>query len=69
MPSFENIMRKHQTRSRAKPNNHAFRNRTPAPSHSIEHPLDPRQAKEVRAVLEQMTGDKAKKKKAEPPDR
>jgi BlaI family penicillinase repressor len=33
------------------------------------HPLDPRQAKEVRAVLEEMTGgDKAaKKKRAEPP--
>jgi predicted transcriptional regulator len=31
------------------------------------HPLDARQAKEVRAVLEEMTGDKAKKKRAEPP--
>src|SRR3954451_545386 len=31
------------------------------------HPLDARQAKEVRAVLEEMTGDKARKKRAEPP--
>jgi BlaI family penicillinase repressor len=34
------------------------------------HPLDPRQAKEVRAVLEEMTGDKTGKKKrssTEPP--
>jgi predicted transcriptional regulator len=31
------------------------------------HPLDPRQAKEVRAVLEEMTGDKSRKKRAEPP--
>src|SRR5205823_9556733 len=31
------------------------------------HPLDPSQAKEVRAVLEEMTGDKAKRKRAEPP--
>jgi predicted transcriptional regulator len=32
------------------------------------HPLDPRQAKEVRAVLEEMTGSKtSKKKRAEPP--
>ncbi|WP_422926719.1 BlaI/MecI/CopY family transcriptional regulator [Singulisphaera sp. PoT] len=28
------------------------------------HPLDPRQAKEVRAVLEEMTGDASKKKDA-----
>ena len=33
------------------------------------HPLDPRQAKEVRAVLEEMTGDKAKTKRAQPPVR
>src|SRR5437764_14302136 len=31
------------------------------------HPLDARQAKEVRSVLEEMTGDKARKKRAEPP--
>src|SRR3954469_8306973 len=31
------------------------------------HPLDPRQAKEVRAVLEEMTGDKGKKKRADTP--
>src|SRR4051794_24277423 len=31
------------------------------------HPLDPRQAKEVRAVLEEMTGEKTKKKRAAPP--
>src|SRR4051794_51398 len=31
------------------------------------HPLDPGQAKEVRAVLEEMTGEVAKKKGAEPP--
>jgi len=31
------------------------------------HPLDPHQAKEVRAVLEEMTGQKGKKKRAEPP--
>ena len=31
------------------------------------HPLAPRQAKEVRAVLEEMTGQKPKKKRAEPP--
>jgi len=29
------------------------------------HPLDPRQAKEVRALLEDMTGDKSAKKKAD----
>jgi len=29
------------------------------------HPLDPRQAKEVRALLEDMTGDKATKKKVD----
>jgi BlaI family transcriptional regulator, penicillinase repressor len=32
------------------------------------HPLDPHQAKEVRAVLEEMTGNKAKKKGSEPPN-
>src|SRR3954466_11658963 len=31
------------------------------------HPLDPRQAKEVRAVLEEMTGAKVRKKRPEPP--
>src|SRR3954449_12612711 len=32
------------------------------------HPLDPRQAKEVRAVLEDMSGDKgSKKKRTDPP--
>ena len=31
------------------------------------HPLDPRQAKEVRAVLEEMTGVKARKRRVEPP--
>ena len=30
------------------------------------HPLDARQAKEVRAVLEEMTGDKSKKKDVDP---
>ncbi len=29
------------------------------------HPLDPRQAKEVRALLEEMTGDKPGRKKAD----
>jgi predicted transcriptional regulator len=31
------------------------------------HPLDAHQAKEVRAVLEEMTGAKGKKRRAEPP--
>jgi predicted transcriptional regulator len=31
------------------------------------HPLDPRQANEVRAVLEEMTGAKAKKRRVQPP--
>jgi len=31
------------------------------------HPLDDRQAKEVRAVLEEMTGDKSRKKRIDPP--
>src|SRR4051812_31891511 len=31
------------------------------------HPLDPPQAKKVRAVLEEMPGDKGKKKRAVPP--
>lgn len=31
------------------------------------HPLDPRQAKEVRALLEEMTSDKSTKKKADEP--
>ena len=31
------------------------------------HPLDPRQAKEVRSILEEMTGEKSKKKGSEPP--
>lgn len=30
------------------------------------HPLDPRQAKEVRNLLEEMSGDKASKKKPDP---
>jgi hypothetical protein len=30
------------------------------------HPLDAHQAKEVRAVLEEMTGGKGKKRRAEP---
>jgi predicted transcriptional regulator len=32
------------------------------------HPLDPRQAKEVRALLEEMTGDRASRKKNDGPD-
>ncbi len=31
------------------------------------HPLDPRQAREVRALLEEMTGGRAKKKGSGPP--
>ena len=31
------------------------------------HPLDPGQAKEVRAILEEMTGDKSKRKGSESP--
>ncbi|HEV3167702.1 MAG TPA: BlaI/MecI/CopY family transcriptional regulator [Isosphaeraceae bacterium] len=30
------------------------------------HPLDPRQAKEVRSLLEEMTGERGKKKSGEP---